>query len=122
MIASNPRAQACASSGADSGGHIMTKSSPAPILNTSLPASFRQIRIELAREAGHPDGFDTFYFPDFEFRVPAGWDKYTERMVETFPEDEEGIRKCTQVFQDLMTESRTPTPTSRTTSSVPRTW
>ena len=34
----------------------MTKSSPAPILNTSLPGSFRQIRIELAREAGHPDG------------------------------------------------------------------
>lgn len=30
--------------------------SPAPILNTSLPSSFRQIRIELAREAGHPDG------------------------------------------------------------------
>jgi len=31
-------------------------SSPAPILNASLPSSFRQIRIELAREKGHPDG------------------------------------------------------------------
>lgn len=61
-------------------------------------------RIEFAEL--DPDGFDTFYFPDFEFRVPAGWDKYTERMVETFPEDEDGIRKCTQVFQDLMTELR----------------
>ena len=30
--------------------------SPTPILNTSLPSSFRQIRIELAREQGHPDG------------------------------------------------------------------
>ena len=29
---------------------------PKPILNTSLPAQFRQIRIELAREPGHPDG------------------------------------------------------------------
>ena len=38
-------------------------------------------RIEFAEL--DPDGFDTFYFPDFEFRVPAGWDKYTERMVET---------------------------------------
>ncbi|MGQ0681128.1 hypothetical protein [Bradyrhizobium sp.] len=31
-------------------------SSPTPILNTSLPSSFRQIRIELAREQGHPEG------------------------------------------------------------------
>jgi hypothetical protein len=29
---------------------------PKPILNTSLPAQFRQIRIELAREPGHPEG------------------------------------------------------------------
>jgi hypothetical protein len=29
---------------------------PTPILNTSLPAQFRQIRIELAREPGHPEG------------------------------------------------------------------
>ena len=27
-----------------------------PILNTSLPAQFRQIRIELAREPDHPEG------------------------------------------------------------------
>ena len=31
-------------------------SAPTPILNTSLPPSFRQIRIELAREKGHPEG------------------------------------------------------------------
>ena len=31
-----------------------------PILNAGLPAQFRQIRIELAREAGHPEG-DTGY-------------------------------------------------------------
>lgn len=31
-------------------------SSPAPILNASLPSTFRQIRIELAREQGHPEG------------------------------------------------------------------
>ena len=29
-----------------------------------------------------PDGFDTFVFPDFEFRCPKGWDAYTERLVE----------------------------------------
>lgn len=31
-------------------------SAPAPILNASLPPTFRQIRIELARERGHPAG------------------------------------------------------------------
>lgn len=34
----------------------MSNSLPKPILNTSLPAQFRQIRIELAREPGHPEG------------------------------------------------------------------
>lgn len=34
----------------------MSKTQPKPILNTSLPPQFRQIRIELAREPGHPEG------------------------------------------------------------------
>jgi hypothetical protein len=34
----------------------MPDSRPKPILNASLPAQFRQIRIELAREPGHPEG------------------------------------------------------------------
>ena len=34
----------------------MTKATPSAILNTSLPACFRQIRLELAREPGHPEG------------------------------------------------------------------
>ena len=36
----------------------MSKSQRKPILNASLPAQFRQIRIVLAREPGHPDGDD----------------------------------------------------------------
>ena len=34
----------------------MPNSHPKPILNTSLPAQFRQIHIELAREPDHPEG------------------------------------------------------------------
>jgi hypothetical protein len=34
----------------------MQNAQPKPILNASLPAQFRQIRIELAREPGHPGG------------------------------------------------------------------
>ena len=54
-----------------------------------------------------PDGFDTFIFPDFEFRVPKGWDAFTERLVETFPDEAEGLTKCTGIFQDIMSELRT---------------
>jgi hypothetical protein len=36
----------------------MQTTRPKPILNTSLPAQFRQIRIVLARDPGHPDGDD----------------------------------------------------------------
>jgi hypothetical protein len=34
----------------------MQDARPKSILNTSLPAQFRQIHIELAREPGHPEG------------------------------------------------------------------
>jgi hypothetical protein len=34
----------------------MSKTRSKPILNTSLPAQFRQIRLELAREPDHPEG------------------------------------------------------------------
>jgi phytoene dehydrogenase-like protein len=53
-----------------------------------------------------PDGFDTFFFPDFTFRVPKGWDNYTERLVETFPDEEDGLRQCTGVFRQIMSELR----------------
>lgn len=36
----------------------MPKTQPKPILNASLPAQFREIRIVLAREPGHPEGDD----------------------------------------------------------------
>jgi hypothetical protein len=36
----------------------MSKPQLKPILNSSLPWQFRQIRIALAREPGHPDGDD----------------------------------------------------------------
>jgi hypothetical protein len=34
----------------------MQSAHPKPILNTSLPVRFRQIRIEVAREHDHPEG------------------------------------------------------------------
>jgi len=38
-----------------------------------------------------PDGFDILRFPDLEFRVPVGIDRYRDRLVEYFPEERAGI-------------------------------
>jgi phytoene dehydrogenase-like protein len=52
------------------------------------------------------DGFDTLVFPDLEFRVPVGWDPYTDRLVETFPYEEDGIREVTGVLRRTIDELR----------------
>lgn len=52
------------------------------------------------------DGFDTLVFPDLEFRVPAGWDAYADRLVETFPYEEDGIRAVTGVLRRSIEELR----------------
>jgi hypothetical protein len=55
-----------------------------PILNTSLPTQFRQIRIELAREPGHPEGDTGFAYLiiaplDADDRIdPALWREHRE--------------------------------------------
>lgn len=38
-----------------------------------------------------PDGFDLLRFPDLEFSVPVGIDRYRDRLVECFPEERAGI-------------------------------
>jgi all-trans-retinol 13,14-reductase len=39
------------------------------------------------------DGFDTLIYPDFRFRVPAGWDTYENRLKEAFPEEARAIER-----------------------------
>src|ERR1700675_2106622 len=62
----------------------MQNANPKPILNTSLPAQFRQIRIELAREPGHPEGDSAVAYAivaplDADDRIePLLWRKHRE--------------------------------------------
>lgn len=57
---------------------------PKPILNASLPQQFRQIRLQLAREPGHPEGdTDVGYIIvaplDSESRIdPKSWKEHRE--------------------------------------------
>lgn len=71
----------------------MPNARPKPILNSSLPASFRHIRIELAREPGHPDGESSVAYVvvaplDKDDRIDAGlWRAHREacRMARLRP-------------------------------------
>ena len=51
-----------------------------------------------------PDGFDTLMFPGVTFRVPKGWDRYRERLVATFPDDESAIHRCIDVLQNVIAQ------------------
>jgi len=51
-----------------------------------------------------PDGFDTLIFPGVTFKVPKGWDRYRERLVATFPDDESGIHRCIDVLQNIIAQ------------------
>jgi phytoene dehydrogenase-like protein len=53
-----------------------------------------------------PDGFDTLRFPDFTFRVPAGWDDYEQRLAEQLPEERAGVERCIRTLHTVAEESR----------------
>jgi len=48
-----------------------------------------------------PDGYSTLHFPDLTFRVPANWDRYRARLLETFPEEREGLNAVLDVMRGV---------------------
>lgn len=48
-----------------------------------------------------PDGFDTFLFPDFTFRVPKGFEAFRERLVKHFPSEAKGIARYVDALQSV---------------------
>ncbi len=52
------------------------------------------------------DGFDTLVFADFTVRVPAGWERYQDRLVEQFPNDRAGIERCLTTLRTVAEEGR----------------
>ncbi len=73
-----------------------------------FPAIFHGLGIEdrVRLRPLDPDGFDTLHFPDFTFRVPVGWDRYRERLVETFPGERAGLERAVGVLQTVADEGR----------------
>lgn len=57
-----------------------------------------------------PDGFSTITLPTVSFRVPRGWQAYEDRLVDTFPDQEEGLRRCVRVLRTVAEEIRAERP------------
>ena len=53
-----------------------------------------------------PDGFDTLRYPGLEFRVPADWTEYRDRLTDAFPDDRAGVERCLQTLEDVAEEGR----------------
>jgi all-trans-retinol 13,14-reductase len=48
-----------------------------------------------------PDGFDTLVFPDLTFRVPRGWDRYLDALIDTFPGEERALRRFIRIMRTI---------------------
>jgi all-trans-retinol 13,14-reductase len=72
----------------------------------SIPTVLRGVGLEGKIEflEMDPDGFDTLMFPGITLRVPKGWDRYRERLVATFPDDETALHRCLDVLRDVVAE------------------
>lgn len=93
----------------DVGVHYIGDCRPGGLIPTVLRGLGLGERIEFAEM--DPDGFDTLIFPGFTLRVPKGWDRYRERLVEALPDDETGIHRCVSVLEALADEMpRIPLP------------
>ncbi|MBI4515066.1 MAG: NAD(P)/FAD-dependent oxidoreductase [Deltaproteobacteria bacterium] len=52
------------------------------------------------------DGYTTLIFPDFQFRIPVGWDRYRARLLETFPREAEPLGKVIDIFRQVSDSGR----------------
>ncbi len=47
------------------------------------------------------DGFDTLLFPDLQFRVPAGWERYRQNLHAAFPQERRAIDRYLEFVRSL---------------------
>ena len=88
----------------DVGVHYIGDCAPGGTIPTVLRGVGLEGKIEFLEL--DPDGFDTVIYPGLTFRVPKGWDRYRERLVAAFPDDETALHRCLDVFEKLLAEMR----------------
>lgn len=83
----------------DVGVHYIGDCGPGGQVPTLLRGLGLDERIEfLPLERG---GFDTIVGPDFELRVPVGWDAYLESLIAAFPAEERALRRYVRAMRAI---------------------
>jgi phytoene dehydrogenase-like protein len=59
-----------------------------------------------------PDGFDTYHFPDFVFRVPRSVEEFRRRLLERFPAEAPGIDRYLRLLREAWSLTRIAGPMS----------
>lgn len=67
----------------------------------SMERLLRESGVELVWEPLDPDGFDTLVFPDFRFRIPAGRERYRDRLLDAFPSERSGIDRYVRFLDEV---------------------
>lgn len=83
----------------DVGLHYIGDCEPDGEIPTILRGVGLEGRVEF--EPMDPDGFSTIVTPEFEFKVPRGWDEYLSRLVERFPEERKGLTRCVGILRKV---------------------
>jgi all-trans-retinol 13,14-reductase len=89
--------------------HYIGECHPDGAMTAILRGLGLQDRIEFAEM--DPDGYSTLVFPNLAFRVPRGWQAYLARLIETFPTEERGLRRCIGILQRIARELDRGIPT-----------
>lgn len=50
----------------------------------------------------NPDGYDRFIFPDYEFQICKGKERFMERLIRDFPKEEQGIIRFFKYADKIM--------------------
>lgn len=66
-----------------------------------IPSILAGVGVELDFVPLDQDGFDTFVFPDLEFRVPADLDLYRQRLLDLFPSETRGIDRYLRLVRGV---------------------
>ena len=69
--------------------------------NGKIPGLLRQAGVTLEYAELDPDGFDTIVLPGLRFRIPAGHEKYRQRLHEYFPKEKKGIDRYVQLLLEI---------------------
>ena len=88
----------------DVGVHYIGECGPEGLITRVLRGVGLSDRVRFQRL--DPDAYSTLIFPGLTFRVPAGWDRYRARLIETFPDEAEPLGRMIDTMRTVADTGR----------------